>query len=120
TARRQGHFRQHHHAARVLFHQRELTPAGFRRCGRLHDPGGKSHPMTDIAGMGHALVLGPLIVLSAALVSAGLIVVLAPWLKAYALARPNARSSHRAPTPQGGGAAVVVAAFAAAWGGSAL
>jgi UDP-N-acetylmuramyl pentapeptide phosphotransferase/UDP-N-acetylglucosamine-1-phosphate transferase len=51
----------------------------------------------------------------AGLLSAGLIVVLMPWLKAYALARPNARSSHREPTPQGGGIAVIVATLAAAW-----
>ncbi|GGH05945.1 glycosyl transferase [Alsobacter metallidurans] len=31
---------------------------------------------------------------------------LMPALRRYALARPNARSSHREPTPQGGGAAV--------------
>jgi UDP-N-acetylmuramyl pentapeptide phosphotransferase/UDP-N-acetylglucosamine-1-phosphate transferase len=51
----------------------------------------------------------------AGLLSAGLIVVLMPWLKAYALARPNERSSHREPTPQGGGIAVIVATLAAAW-----
>jgi UDP-N-acetylmuramyl pentapeptide phosphotransferase/UDP-N-acetylglucosamine-1-phosphate transferase len=51
----------------------------------------------------------------AGLLSAALIVVLMPWLKAYALARPNARSSHREPTPQGGGIAVIVATLAAAW-----
>jgi hypothetical protein len=31
----------------------------------------------------------------AGLFSGGLIFALMPWLKAYALARPNARSSHR-------------------------
>src|SRR5262245_60619089 len=56
----------------------------------------------------------------AGLLSAGLIVVLMPWLKAYALARPNARSSHREPTPQGGGIAVIVATLAAAWLGVSL
>lgn len=35
------------------------------------------------------------------------ILVLRPLLRRYALARPNARSSHREPTPQGGGIAVV-------------
>jgi len=43
----------------------------------------------------------------AAIFSAGLIVLLYPLLKRYALARPNMRSSHRAPTPQGGGIAVL-------------
>ncbi|MCJ2011618.1 MraY family glycosyltransferase [Methylobacterium sp. J-076] len=46
--------------------------------------------------------------LSAAL-SAGLILRLMPLLRRYALARPNARSSHAVPTPQGGGIAVVTA-----------
>jgi UDP-N-acetylmuramyl pentapeptide phosphotransferase/UDP-N-acetylglucosamine-1-phosphate transferase len=71
--------------------------------------------MTDTASIGRLLfVLGPAVVI-AALISAGLIIVLLPWLKAYALARPNARSSHREATPQGGGVAVVVATFAVAW-----
>lgn len=51
----------------------------------------------------------PLIILAAMAVSAGLIVVLHPLLIRYALARPNARSSHREPTPQGGGIAVITA-----------
>jgi UDP-N-acetylmuramyl pentapeptide phosphotransferase/UDP-N-acetylglucosamine-1-phosphate transferase len=46
---------------------------------------------------------------AAALVSAGLIVLLRPLLLRYALARPNARSSHRLPTPQGAGVAVIAA-----------
>jgi len=46
---------------------------------------------------------------AAAVLSAGLIAVLLPALRRYALARPNARSSHVAPTPQGGGIAVVAA-----------
>ena len=54
-----------------------------------------------------------LVLLAAALLSAGLILVLRPLLLRYALARPNARSSHRVPTPQGGGIAVIAAALAA-------
>jgi UDP-N-acetylmuramyl pentapeptide phosphotransferase/UDP-N-acetylglucosamine-1-phosphate transferase len=50
--------------------------------------------------------LGPLAAI-AAIISASLIVVLRPLLARYALARPNARSSHSKPTPQGGGIAVV-------------
>lgn len=46
----------------------------------------------------------------AAVASAASLVALRPWLRRYALARPNARSSHREPTPQGGGAAVLVGA----------
>jgi UDP-N-acetylmuramyl pentapeptide phosphotransferase/UDP-N-acetylglucosamine-1-phosphate transferase len=53
--------------------------------------------------------LALLLVAAAAAVSAGLIVVLLPALRRHALARPNARSSHVEPTPQGGGIAVVVA-----------
>lgn len=49
----------------------------------------------------------------AAIISAALILALYPLLKRYALAKPNARSSHRRPTPQGGGIAVVVALMAA-------
>lgn len=41
-----------------------------------------------------------------------LILLLRPVLVRYALARPNARSSHRVPTPQGGGIAVFGAAIA--------
>src|SRR5919112_2774125 len=48
---------------------------------------------------------------ASALLSALLIVVLKPVLVRYALARPNARSSHRVPTPQGGGIAVLGAAL---------
>src|SRR5690349_24635238 len=47
--------------------------------------------------------------IAAALVSAGLIVLLRPLLQRYALARPNARSSHTRPTPQGAGIAVILA-----------
>jgi len=48
----------------------------------------------------------------AAALSASLIVALRPWLARYALAKPNARSSHKIPTPQGGGIAVVGATIA--------
>ena len=53
----------------------------------------------------------------AALVSAGITWLSMPLLQRYALARPNARSSHRIPTPQGGGIAVIAATLlvAAAW-----
>ena len=53
-----------------------------------------------------------------ALACAGLIIVLRPWLQRYALAKPNARSSHREPTPQGGGIAVVATTVAGAWLGT--
>lgn len=54
-----------------------------------------------------------LTLLVAAAVSALLCILLRPLLVRYALARPNARSSHRVPTPQGGGIAVLAGAFLA-------
>jgi UDP-N-acetylmuramyl pentapeptide phosphotransferase/UDP-N-acetylglucosamine-1-phosphate transferase len=55
---------------------------------------------------------GAIAVLSA-LICVVLIVLLHPLLQRYALAKPNARSSHRTPTPQGGGIAVMAATLAA-------
>lgn len=54
----------------------------------------------------------------AALMSALITWTSRPLLQRYALARPNARSSHRIPTPQGGGIAVISATLvvALAWG----
>jgi UDP-N-acetylmuramyl pentapeptide phosphotransferase/UDP-N-acetylglucosamine-1-phosphate transferase len=49
------------------------------------------------------------IAVSAAILCALFIVALRPLLVRYALARPNARSSHREPTPQGGGIAFIAA-----------
>ena len=54
------------------------------------------------------------------LLCAVLIVLLRPLLVRYALARPNARSSHAVPTPQGGGIAVVAATLLVAALGLAL
>src|SRR5271165_330759 len=56
----------------------------------------------------------------AALLCAGVTWVIKPLLQRYALARPNARSSHRIPTPQGGGIAVIAAALSAASAGAVL
>jgi UDP-N-acetylmuramyl pentapeptide phosphotransferase/UDP-N-acetylglucosamine-1-phosphate transferase len=50
--------------------------------------------------------------LAAGAICAALVVVLHPLLVRYALARPNARSSHSTPTPQGGGVAVIAATIA--------
>lgn len=50
---------------------------------------------------------GLAIIVASALLSAVAINLLHPLLVRYALARPNARSSHTTPTPQGGGVAVV-------------
>ena len=62
----------------------------------------------------HHAVLAIFVPAAAALICAGLIVMLRPLLQRYALARPNARSSHVTPTPQGGGIAVMVATAVAA------
>jgi UDP-N-acetylmuramyl pentapeptide phosphotransferase/UDP-N-acetylglucosamine-1-phosphate transferase len=68
--------------------------------------------MTDEIGAAAAAV-GAVTAAFAAVMSAALIVLLYPLLKRYALAKPNARSSHRTPTPQGGGIAVIAATVAA-------
>ena len=47
--------------------------------------------------------------LAATALTAALIVALMPLMVRYAMAKPNARSSHATPTPQGGGMAVVTA-----------
>jgi len=60
----------------------------------------------NVIDIGTALIVAPI---AAALLCAGLIVLLFPLLQRYALARPNARSSHVVPTPQGGGIAVIAA-----------
>ncbi len=54
----------------------------------------------------------------AAVASALLILALRPLLIRYALARPNARSAHGEPTPQGGGIAVVAATLLVAAAGA--
>lgn len=61
-----------------------------------------------------------LVVAVAAAVSAGIIVVMLPLLRRYALAHPNSRSSHSKSTPQGGGIAVVAATLAIAAGAFAI
>ena len=53
------------------------------------------------------------VILVAGFAAAALIVLMRPLSARYALARPNARSSHKAPTPQGGGVAVVLGGFIA-------
>ena len=57
----------------------------------------------------HWTMAGPAIVAAAAALTALLVLWLHPFLVRYAMARPNARSSHTIPTPQGGGIAVIAA-----------
>ena len=54
---------------------------------------------------------GWVIFITAAAVSFGLLLLLRPALRRHALAHPNVRSSHKIPTPQGGGIAVIAATF---------
>jgi UDP-N-acetylmuramyl pentapeptide phosphotransferase/UDP-N-acetylglucosamine-1-phosphate transferase len=65
----------------------------------------------------HQLVFDLAAAVVAAIICAVLIHLLKPWLQRYALARPNARSSHFVPTPQGAGIAVIAATLlvAAIW-----
>jgi UDP-N-acetylmuramyl pentapeptide phosphotransferase/UDP-N-acetylglucosamine-1-phosphate transferase len=53
------------------------------------------------------------VVLGSMAMTAALILLLFPLLRRYALARPNARTSHTTPTPQGGGIAVIAATLVA-------
>jgi UDP-N-acetylmuramyl pentapeptide phosphotransferase/UDP-N-acetylglucosamine-1-phosphate transferase len=62
--------------------------------------------------MTELVAAGGFAAIAAGLLCAGLILLLRPLLVRYALARPNARSSHTIPTPQGGGIAVIVATLA--------
>jgi UDP-N-acetylmuramyl pentapeptide phosphotransferase/UDP-N-acetylglucosamine-1-phosphate transferase len=56
------------------------------------------------------------ILTGAAVLSALLIVGSGPWLERYAVAKPNARSSHKTPTPQGGGIPVIAVTIAVSCG----
>ncbi|WP_312015449.1 glycosyltransferase family 4 protein [Bradyrhizobium manausense] len=60
------------------------------------------------------IVASLLAVAVAALISALVTWISRPLLQRYALARPNARSSHRIPTPQGAGIAVIAATLVVA------
>jgi UDP-N-acetylmuramyl pentapeptide phosphotransferase/UDP-N-acetylglucosamine-1-phosphate transferase len=60
------------------------------------------------------LLVSIVAIVSATLLSAGIVWAIRPWLLHYALARPNARSSHSVPTPQGGGVAVIAATLVVA------
>src|SRR5262249_31217653 len=64
--------------------------------------------------IGRVWLLAP-VTISSLFLSLGLIVLLRPWLARHALAYPTTRSSHHAPTPQGGGIAVISAAILVSW-----
>jgi UDP-N-acetylmuramyl pentapeptide phosphotransferase/UDP-N-acetylglucosamine-1-phosphate transferase len=60
------------------------------------------------------LLLSFVAAVSAALLSAAMVWVIRPTLLRVAMAKPNARSSHRIPTPQGAGIAVIAATLVVA------
>lgn len=66
------------------------------------------------------LLTGAGVLVAAAALSAILVILLRPQLQRYALAQPNARSSHSEPTPQGGGIAVVASTVVATMTGIGL
>src|SRR6516164_11327753 len=84
----------------------KIAPSAY--CGNASDVA-----IPDLFGMhdSHTAFAAMATLLAAALLSALLIIALAPWLARYAMAEPNARSSHKLPTPQGGGIAVIGAAI---------
>jgi UDP-N-acetylmuramyl pentapeptide phosphotransferase/UDP-N-acetylglucosamine-1-phosphate transferase len=82
-------------------------------------PPGPSIVAAAVAIAGATLLAGP-VALAGALASLALTALARPLFFAYALARPNARSSHIAPVPQGGGATVIAATLCAAAVGLAL
>lgn len=71
-------------------------------------------PHASLEGMPHVqpALWAVAMVTGCAGLSALLILILRPILIRYLLAHPNARSSHRAPTPQGAGLAVMASVFA--------
>src|SRR6516165_8817269 len=81
-------------------------------CGRSDRA--NSRTMIEQA-IGRLCVLGPT-ALVAFVLSLALMLLLRPGLARYAMVRPNPRSSHHQPTPQGGGIAVVIATLVVAWG----
>ena len=54
------------------------------------------------------------VIVAAAVISAVVILFIRPYLLKHALAKPNARSSHRVPTPQGAGIGVIAATLVVA------
>jgi UDP-N-acetylmuramyl pentapeptide phosphotransferase/UDP-N-acetylglucosamine-1-phosphate transferase len=70
--------------------------------------------VTDFAGNWQAPnTLAPALIVGTVAATFGLILCLQPLLERYAMARPNARSAHKKPTPQGAGIAVITIAILA-------
>lgn len=62
------------------------------------------------------LKLAAALIIGSAVLTFAALILLRPLLRRYALARPVARSSHKEPTPQGGGLGIVAATIIAASG----
>src|SRR5262249_8875604 len=86
----------------------EIQSTDRTRALPRRDPAGREPRVAIMTAFVTSLVA----IATAALLSAGIIPAIMPLLQRYALARPNARSSHRIPTPQGAGIAVIAAALA--------
>jgi UDP-N-acetylmuramyl pentapeptide phosphotransferase/UDP-N-acetylglucosamine-1-phosphate transferase len=69
--------------------------------------------LAGIAAVAFAAWLGAPLAIVPAILCVLLTLLCMPLFRAYAMARPNARSSHSAPVPQGGGVAVVLATLGA-------
>ncbi len=65
--------------------------------------------LAAVAAIAFAAWLGAPLAIVPAVLCVALTVLCMPLFRAYAMARPNARSSHSLPIPQGGGAAVILA-----------
>jgi UDP-N-acetylmuramyl pentapeptide phosphotransferase/UDP-N-acetylglucosamine-1-phosphate transferase len=101
-----------------MIHYHSHRKSGVFKPGKINrvNPNGKCplrEKMSEEAAR-RILVLAPAALLSCFLACA-LILLLRPWLLRYAVARPNARSSHHTPVAQGGGIAVVLAALTLTW-----
>jgi UDP-N-acetylmuramyl pentapeptide phosphotransferase/UDP-N-acetylglucosamine-1-phosphate transferase len=96
-----------------------LPPSVAKRRAHAERPDVKETPTSlrgaaSLAAVAAAYGLGGGPGLAAAVLCFGLTAAAMPLFRRYAMARPNARSSHRTPIPQGGGAAVVAATIALA------
>jgi UDP-N-acetylmuramyl pentapeptide phosphotransferase/UDP-N-acetylglucosamine-1-phosphate transferase len=86
--------------------------AGDRQCQNCHRHAGLNDDrslMTNWQMSGHLAWVNGLLLVIAIVASAGLVMVLRPFLVRYVMAKPNQRSSHKVATPQGGGIAVIAA-----------
>jgi UDP-N-acetylmuramyl pentapeptide phosphotransferase/UDP-N-acetylglucosamine-1-phosphate transferase len=98
---------------RIAQQRRRLEIAPFAHCVNA-----SGIAIPDLFGMhdSHTAFAAMATLLAAAVLSTLLIIALGPWLARYAMAEPNARSSHKLPTPQGGGIAVIGAAIVVSGG----